>query len=184
MRPAKLHRMTANVGSVAMTEGRVLGEAADGALHLHEGGHAWPAVSCLIRPRRGDRVLVAWPPGQDGFILHVLQRESAEGATLEVPGTDAVTLHQRRLTIAGSEAVAIRSLRDMELTAATGTLAINARNLFSTVQDSVVHNARYFIAHIGTYAMQVKNLMRLHGRQAIITADQDIKVDAERISMG
>ena len=36
----------------------------------------------------------------------------------------------------------------------------------------------------GEYALQARGLLRIHGEHAILTADHDMKVDAERVSVG
>jgi len=80
--------------------------------------------------------------------------------------------------------LALRSLGDVELTAATGTVALQGRNIFATAADSLVQQSGHWIARMGHALLEAGELLRLHGKQALLTADKDIKVDAERISMG
>ena len=165
-----------------LIEGRVAAVRDDGTLELTDGRTARPALSCLIEPRAGDRVL--YSDGAERFVLHLLAREEMESAALSVPGAQRLAIRQPHIDVAAEERLALRSLKDLEATAATGTLSLNARNLFATVSEALVENARHHIAHVGDYALKAKALLRIHGRQGLMTAEKDLKIDAERISMG
>jgi len=88
------------------------------------------------------------------------------------------------VSIRATEQIALHALRDVDITAATGVLSLNARNLFTTVQESLVQNVRHFVGKAEQYLLDAKQLLKLHGKQALITAEHDVKVDGERISMG
>ncbi|MBI3897236.1 MAG: DUF3540 domain-containing protein [Gammaproteobacteria bacterium] len=167
-----------------LDEGHVVDESADGVLRLADGRRALPAVSCLVRPQPGDRVLLVSGVTGEVFVLSVLTRASGQVAQLQVPGADAIHVVAPSVTLQAVDAIRLQSLRDVELTAVTGDVSVNARNLLTTVTESLIENIKQHIAHVGTYALQVKTLLRMHSQQAIVTAEQDIKVDAERISMG
>jgi hypothetical protein len=93
-------------------------------------------------------------------------------------------IEQQQIHLSADDSIALRALHDVEVSAATGVLRLNGRNLFATVQDSLVQNVGNFIGKAGHYLLEVKQLLRLHSQQTVITAEQDVKVDAERISMG
>jgi hypothetical protein len=63
-------------------------------------------------------------------------------------------------------------------------LRLTARNLFTTVSESLVQNVRNYIGQAEQYLLDVRQVLRMHGKQASVTAEQDVKIDAERISMG
>ena len=168
--------------AATLLEGRVAAVREDGTLELEEGRTARAALSCLIELQAGDRVL--YSDGAERFVLHLLARKGLESAALSVPGAERLEIRQPRIDLAAREKLTLRSLKDLEATAATGTLSLNARNLFTTVSEALVENARHHIAHIGDYALKVKELLRIHGRQGLMTAEKDLKIDAERISMG
>lgn len=151
---------------------------------LNDGRVARQALSCLIRPEVGDHVLAASCQNDTPYILHVLERNELQQVQLSVPGAQALCIEQQHITLSAGDAIALRALHDVEVSAATGVLSLNGRNLFATVQDSLVQNVGNFIGKAGHYLLEVKQLLRLHGQQALITAEQDVKVDAERISMG
>ncbi|HWU84113.1 MAG TPA: hypothetical protein VN028_02125, partial [Rhodocyclaceae bacterium] len=74
--------------------------------------------------------------------------------------------------------------RDVRLTAACGSLALDARNLFLNAGESLVQQSRHFIGKALQYLVDARHLLKLHGQDALITAERDIKADAERISLG
>lgn len=151
---------------------------------LDDGRLARQATSCLLTPQAGDRVLSV--TGRDGtpFIVHVLHRNDLQAAGVSVPGAHQLNIAQNRITLSASDQINVHALRNIEVTAATGVLSLACSNLFMTVNDTLVQNARNFIGKAGQYLLEAKQLLRLHGQQTILTADKDIKVDAERINMG
>lgn len=165
-------------------EANIALELIEGQYLLDDGRIAHQATSCLIAPAAGDRVLVACCKEGENYIVHLLTRSRPGSACLTVPGAEQLTVRQARIELNASEQLALRSLRDIDITAATGVLALNARNLFTTVAESLVENARHYVGNVGQYLLEVKRLLRLHGQQTSVTAEQDVKVDAERISMG
>ncbi len=151
---------------------------------LSDGRYARVAVSCLLRPQPGDRVALT-DLGRDEVYVHaILERESAQPANLQVPGAESITLSGPRLSLAASESLHVQSLQDIELAAAAGAVSIAAPHVAITAVDSLVQSAKQWLASVGACTLQVRSLMRLHGQQAIVTAEKDMKLDAERISVG
>jgi hypothetical protein len=165
-------------------EAHIALELVDGQYLLEDGRLAQQAVSCLITPAAGDQVLVAACKDGENYIVHLLRRLRESAACLSVPGAEQITIRQPRINLSATEQIAVRSLRDVEITAAAGVLAFTARNLFTTVSESLVENVRHYVGNVGQYLLEVKQVLRLHGKQTSVTAEQDVKVDAERISMG
>lgn len=170
---------------------RVLGEQAsivlcldDGHYRLSDGRRARSAASCLLQPQLGDQVLVAACEQGDCYILHILERADDTPACLQVAGAEELQIRQAKIRLAAHEKIALQSLQDVELSAVSGTMNINAANLFCTVRDTLLHSARRHMGRFGHYALQVKDLWQMHTKQGVVTADQDLKIDAERIHMG
>jgi hypothetical protein len=159
---------------------RVVAIHADGA-ELDDGRRATSALSCLLQPQIGDQVLVADDPT---LILAILQREAGQTAELHVPGARALRLCQREIAIEASEGLALRSLRDAELSAVTGTLRLAARNLFTTVLETLVERAADHLAKVGSFALDVSTLLRIRSRHGIVTAEQQMRIDAEQLHLG
>ena len=171
----------------------------DGSCLLGNGTRALRAVSCLVEPQIGDRVLVSASTDGPCHVLHILARnmctrsDSAHSASaqsesgsarLSVPGAAGVSLCQARIALHAVESLHMGSAGEASLSAAGGTLSLNGRNLFVTATDSIVEQAHHYVGKIGQYLLDVRALLRLHGNDALFTAAHDIKVDAERISMG
>lgn len=174
---------------VALADTRIAVLFDDGSCLLGNGMRALRAVSCLVEPQPGDRVLASTSADGPCHVLHILARsESAlsDGthARLSVPGAAGVSLCQSRIALHAVESLHMGSAGEASLSAAGGTLALNGRNLFVTATDSIVEQAHHYVGKIGQYLLDVRALLRLHGNDALITAARDIKVDAERISMG
>jgi len=73
---------------------------------------------------------------------------------------------------------------EIELTAVQGPLSLNARQIFTNASESLVQTARSYIGQVEQFLLNARQLLRLHGEQTMITARQDAKIDAERISLG
>ena len=175
---------TVPINTAALIDTRIAVLFDDGSCLLGNGMRALRALSCLVEPQVGDRIL-AGAAGDGGcHILHILARADGDSARLSVPGAHELALCQSRIALHAVERLQMGSAGEASLTAAGGTLSLNGRNLFVTVTDSIVEQAAHYVGKIGQYLLDVRALLRLHGNDALITAARDVKVDAERISMG
>lgn len=156
----------------------------DGSCLLGNGSRARRAFSCLVEPQTGDRVLASRLEDGSCHVLHIIERDDADKACLSVPGASTLALRQSRIDLHAGKSLHMGSAGEASLSAAGGTLSLNGRNLFITVSESIVEQACHYVGKIGQYLLDVRELLRLHGNDALLTAARDIKVDAERISMG
>ncbi|HKQ30732.1 MAG TPA: DUF3540 domain-containing protein [Burkholderiales bacterium] len=168
---------------IVWLDGWIAEELPDDTYRLDDGTLACTAASCLLRPRGGDRI-VALACGREVFITAILERGDASTAEIGVTGAPELTLAAPRVTVRASETITMQSLRDVDVTAIGGNLSLSARNVVTTAADAIIENMRHYIAHAEAFAVQVKTLLRMHSKTAVVTAEQDIKVDAERISLG
>lgn len=150
---------------------------------LDNGRLALRAPSCLLQPQIGDRVMVL-ALGDEGHIVHILARSKDSPAQLSVSRASSLVMRQDEILLDCRRRLRLRSLGDTEVTAATGTLSLQGRNLFAHALDSLVQQSSHWVARMGHALIEASELLRAHGRQTLVTADQDIKIDAERISMG
>ncbi len=172
-------------GHTRLSQGVVTGAEAEGLFTVDHATRARQAFSCLITPEPGDTVLTARPESaKEAFILAILSRPQPRQARLALPENEALCLHGKRLSLLGQESVDIASLGELSLSAVLGVLSLTSRNIFQTASESLIQNARNHIGRVHNFAMTAKQLLRLHGRQQIITADQDVRIDGERINMG
>ena len=174
---------------VSLTETHVAMVLNETLCLLANGRQGDRALSCLVELRAGDLVLVAQSETAC-HVLHVLERNGASAsasAAISVPslgGPGAISLRGRDVSVHALDTIELMSAHGVNVTAVAGNLSFNARNLFVTVSETLVQQSRHFIGKAGQYLLDVLHLLRLHGQDALITADRDIKADAERISMG
>lgn len=166
------------------SEAQVALELAEGSYLLDDGRVARQSLSCLLKPCAGDKVLVAACATDETYILHLLARPRGAAACITVPGIEQLTLTQAQISIVAGDSLGLAALGDVEVTAASGVLRLNARNLFTTVSENMVENVQHYIGRAEQYLLDVKHLLRLHGKQASVTAEHDVKIDADRISLG
>lgn len=169
--------------SIGQSLGNAQWRLADGRLALQ-------AVSCLLTPSPGDTVAVL-QSASGLFVTHVLLRPQpaantpgAGRAELSVPGAKLMAITQPAFELACTHQIALRCLGDVELTSAGGAVSVNARDFLASVSETMVQSARHLVTRVEHGIMQASALLRLHGRQALVTAEEDIKLDAERISLG
>jgi hypothetical protein len=151
---------------------------------LDDGRLARQALSCLVLPQVGDRVLVSSSAGAEAYVVHVLSRNNLHAARLAVPGAAELHIEQESVALHAEGTIALHCLRDVEIAAATGVLTLNANNLFSTVNESKVESVRHYVGKAEHYLLDAGQLLRLQGRQAMLLAEQDVKIDSDRISVG
>jgi hypothetical protein len=161
------------------TSARVLGIDGERAL-LDDGRCVARATSCLVQPEPGDRVLVCEAPA---LILAVLERPDGREARLSVAGVDTLRLQQRNLAVEAIDTLALRAAREAELSTA-GSLRIAARDLATTVLQTLIERAGDRIAKFASYALQVGGLLHMHSGHGIITAERQLRMDAEQLHLG
>ncbi len=74
------------------------------------------AVSCLVEPAVGDRVLFAGKPSSELFVLAVLERSSDE-VVVQVPGDLTLQVDRGRFAVAARDGVDLVSKAQVALTA-------------------------------------------------------------------
>lgn len=151
---------------------------------LDDGRVAKRAASCLLQLLPGDRVLVAAVAAGERHVVHVLERSAAADASLSVAGAPTLALRAPAVSLEATSRVALRSLGDVDVTAAAGSLNLQARNVFTHAADAIVQHAEHWVGRLGHAMLEARQLLRLHGQHTIVTAAKDVKIDGERISMG
>lgn len=155
---------------------------------------AQQALSCLIKPAMGDKVLYC-AQGDECWILAVLcstnQNKSKDQDNIEqnsreiaLPNRAPIQMNTRKFTVNASEQIDMNSMGDINLNSVMGKLSMSAKRCYQTIQDSFIQLAKH-IVHRGEYIdHQAEKLLKTHAAQHLMTADNDIKIDAERINMG
>jgi hypothetical protein len=82
------------------------------------------AASCLLRPTKGDEVLVALLPDRRAFVLAVLTRADGERTEIRVEGDLTLRSEQGRVDIASPAGVSV--VTPEEITMVSGRLSLRA----------------------------------------------------------
>lgn len=191
--------------------GRVLAVEGDERLSLAIGeGQVWArrALSCLVAPEVGDRVLVA-PADGEAFVLAVLDRLLPDAVSLSAPearrlviaAPDVSIAAAGRLTLHGREAAvdaekvsifsASFSLVGRVATFITDLLRTTARRT-ETVSDEVALQAGTRttrisgadVSEVGTLVRNVEQVSVETAHSAVVTAKEDLRFDGTRVTVG
>jgi hypothetical protein len=175
------------------------------------------ALSCLIEPVTGDRVLVAGDLHDEVFVIAVLERLDASPVTIAVDGDLTLGVPHGRLSIAAGKGIEMLTAADMTLTGSELTVRapkgqvlldhltyIGSRvfaqaqaiklvgELFDAVLDRISHKVKRSyrivdeIDHVRSSQIdyRAEKNMSLRGKNALVTADELIKMDADQIHLG
>jgi hypothetical protein len=160
------------------------------------------AASCLLAPAVGDRVLVHVCDGA-AYVLAVLERASTElTAELSVPGAADVALRSAGSLALESPKVGLVArefgvLADV-LSQAGGTLSASFRRIVETAIDKAVGartittraQARTAVVtevdtlSAGTLVQNVDKVAAHNSEISLLTARQDVRLDAKRVTVG
>jgi hypothetical protein len=113
---------------VRLVTGRVLGDAKGKSCRVLRGNAAFeavPAASCLLRPPKGDTVLLAELEDETLLVLAVLSRNEETEARLLLPPATSLEC-PGRLSLKAADSLALQSGRNMGLH--TGELALSAKS--------------------------------------------------------
>ncbi|MFO6419205.1 DUF3540 domain-containing protein [Hylemonella sp. W303a] len=151
---------------------------------LYDGRQACRSASCLLQPQKQDQVLV-WED-DDGacYIVSILVRPAGSQARLSVPGADELTLDAPRLCLQAESLIRLISLQNLELCASAGQLSAFASTINMTALDHLIQSAAQCLGQYDNLLLEAKGLARLHAQQMLLSAQHDLRADAERISMG
>ncbi|MCK7614003.1 DUF3540 domain-containing protein [Roseibium sediminicola] len=150
------------------------------------------AVSCLVTPVAGDRVLTTFADGHH-YVLAVLDRPQAD-APVSIETLGDLVLSARRISIkAGvfdlvAEAATLvghvfnslfrtsKRVAGTDETIAQST-TVSAHERVSIIAGSDVHKA-------GVFSQTIESAMAQSAHTAVVTAKTDIRLNAERINVG
>jgi hypothetical protein len=175
------------------------------------------AVSCLVEPRVGDRVLLASGEGREHYVLAVLRREGASDVDVSAPGDLRVSLRAGRFEVDASEGVRIASREEVAVVAKEVRVeGIGARVAVErisalasvleahlgevrTVAVSVDAVAERFVQRMkhalrfveetdrteaGEIAFRASGTITVEAHDAVVRADELVKIDGEQVHVG
>ena len=148
-------------------------------------GHvkARQALSCLLLPHQGDTVLY-WLDGDSAWILNVLASNHSNGRELSLPQQQDLRINGNNLVLNAANKLTINALNELNFNVALGKINQCAKSMYQMVQQSFVQLTKHYINKSEYLDLQAEKLLKSHATQQLITAEKDIKMDADRINMG
>lgn len=178
---------------------------------------AMRAVSCLVEPSAGDRVLVAGDLDEDLFVIAVLESGAMSATKISVTGDLHIGVPNGRFSIASAKGLDLVSASDIsvtspELVVRSGkgqvffdSLSYIGRRvmaqaeafklvggLFDTIADRISQKTKRSYRVVDEVDQvrscqidyRAEKNMRLKARNALVSADELVKVDGGQIHLG
>lgn len=175
------------------------------------------AVSCLVEPAIGDRVLVAGDLYEDLFVIAVLEQGDASATRITVDGDLHLGVPNGRFSIVSAQGVDLVSAGDIALTSSELSVRSDKGHVFF---DQLSYVGRKVLAQAGAFkfvggmfdtiaeriSQKVKRSYRvveeidqvrsnqidyraeknmsLKGQNALVTADELVKIEGDQIHLG
>lgn len=131
------------------------------------------AVSLLIKPEQGDKVCFI-ETDNEYYIIQILSRREERAAMLI---ESKVPLHW----VAPS--LQFTAFEKLELVS-LNRLAVMGKNYILSATQSIVEQTENWIQRVGQGSVSARGILRLSGKQQVITAEEDVRIDGKRINMG
>jgi len=156
----------------AMNAG-IAGKERDGIYPVRTAGglvQARRAAGCLLKPEKGDKVLLAEDELGSGYILTVLDRNEKKTAVFDVPGDVTLkaggqaTVVAREMLLAGKETVNVAA-PTFSLRAKEGNLEINALSLIGKLVQVRVEKVKTALGALeSSVGRVVERILRRYSR--------------------
>jgi len=163
--------------------------------------HAFQATSCLLAPVIGDTVLVFQGPEQ-AYLLSVLDRQAEVTAELGVSGTKDVTLKAqghlalsapdvqvsaRRMTVLADTLMQTGKKLVSNFSRTLETYVdkmVNARTITTTAQSRSSAIKETETLKAGILVQNIDSVATQNSEISMITAEEDVRLDGKRVSVG
>jgi hypothetical protein len=130
------------------------------------------ASSLLIKPSIDD--LVCFINEQDQYyIIQILH--SAQQQPVVLQSEHPIHLNAPSVRLQAWQDIELVSLNRLSMIAKHGTLS---------VASTLIMNAESLIQKVKQLSISAKGLLTIHGKQQVITAEEDVRIDGKRINMG
>lgn len=174
------------------------------------------AVSCLLDPDVGDRVLCA-AQGDERYVMSVLKREGSAPSRLTAPGDLSISTPSGGFSVVSKEGIDMATAKEARvvagsflLRAAEGSVFVDRLSALGSAlraevskikvvaeqYDSILERAYQRVkrsyrmveeidqVRAGQIDMSAKATVRVHAENAVLTANELIKMDGEQIHIG
>ncbi|NQZ13144.1 MAG: DUF3540 domain-containing protein [Algicola sp.] len=131
------------------------------------------ALSLLVKPCVGDNVCFIELDNQY-YIVQLLSRQN-RGGELLLESQQKVHWVAPELRFTAFDRLELVSLNKV---------AVMGKDYVMTATNTMIHQAEKLIQQVGQFSLTAKGLLRLNGKQQVITAEKDVRIDGKRINMG
>ena len=181
------------------TSGHVVAVAGSDIVTELDGRHvsARRAATCLLQPNVGDEVWVARLGDGRTYVLSILERSDTSSAELSIEGDISLEAPSGRLRMVASEGLEMVSPSAVSITTRRFELVARGPRLLvagalETVAERFVEQAKRAYrtiddieqVRVGQLDMSAKGTLRMHAKNALVTAMSLVKVDGKQIHMG
>ncbi len=148
------------------------------------------SISCLVSPKEGDLVLYSTGAKNKAFLLSILDRRWEENSDtslnieLSVNQSKELSINAKHLKLHGTESVDISSFGSLSISACLGNLKVVAQNMFTSLSGILMQTANHSSLTAQQVNIEAKQILSTRGKNQLIIAEEDIRIDAERINMG
>lgn len=192
-------------------QGRVLDAKEDGILAVAAGEDTLTAkrsLSCLLEPAVGDKVLLA-RVDHETFVLAVLDRLLPDAMTLSVRGAKRLVLSAPAIEVSAEDRLALRGrettmqgervhllaksfnlvgqmvafVSDV-LRSTAGRNEVVADQIMTRAGDRATFVSGADVSEIGTLVQNVEQVSTHTAQTSIMTAEEDLRFDGKRVTVG
>lgn len=175
------------------------------------------AVSCLIQPRKGARVLIVTDMSGECYILSVLEHGIDKKSSIQIDGDAELITKNGRLQIAAQKGIDLATVGNIGLVSSglkvhSNRAEVSISRLFylgsfvfgqigkikvlASTMESAIKRLTQKIGcsyrtvedldqvKAGKLEYRAEKLMALRGKYSMFTAEEDVRIDGERIHLG
>ena len=166
------------------------------------------ALSCLLQPEVGDKVLLEFDDENQAYVLAILDREQVSEASLLLPNQTRIKAKES-LAFESQESICLTSKSYSQssesLAVKFDQAAISGKQLHSNIE--ILHSVSRIMSQVASQAVQkfksyvrkteesdqvqaahmarqVSGLYNMQSKHTILVSEKDTKIDGEHIHMG
>ncbi len=185
-RPTTHHKFTGSTAAPGMIcyQAKIISQLSDELWLLDNGKQVNRAFSCLIPPQSGDWVIYT-DVGGKAVVTTILSREQTDkSANISLPHKQDMQLAAKKLQLTGEHSLELISAGDISINASMGKLLVTVKDMVQQIQHSFIQRCKQLISRMEMMDVEASQMMKSHSRHQMMTADKDIRINAERINMG
>lgn len=135
--------------------------------------HAQCATSLLLKPAVGDQVVLI--EMQEKYYICQILTQTSQAEELLIESDKPVQWVAPKLKFSALQEVELISLN---------RLSFVSKHCMISIAGSLIQQTENLIQQVAHYSLAASGLLRLTGKQQIITAEEDVRIDGKRINMG